>query len=156
MKLKTFLYSQNSPSRQKTLSFFKKVKIPCVWCHEKTPVIPYNEKLKFAKHSFTTEFSPRNTTFSTRIATSLDVWATTFQCFQKRLKFRISKSCSSNLRLQEISGNRGFRDDLIPFLQLSDMILSLKHTGPSRGEKYNFWKLSFNDWVSLSSYHLTD
>ncbi len=91
------------PEPIKTVSFFKKVKIFAYCCHEKTLVIPENEKRNFEKHSFTTEFSHRDTTFSTEIATVLNGWALSFQCFQKRLKFRFSKLVHAIYVYKEIS-----------------------------------------------------
>ena len=139
----------------KTMSFFEKVKIFVDSCHEKTLVIPENEKLNFVKHSFTTEFSHRNTTFLTEIPTVLDVWTLYFQYFQKRWNFDFQ-----NLFMQfTFTGNfrnQCFWDGLLPFLLLSDMVLSLNHTGPSWGAKLNFLKRGFHDWISSSWHHLTD
>ena len=60
-------------TQKKVSFFFQKLKIFAYCCHEKTLVIPQNEKRDFAKHGFTTEFSCRNTTFSTEIPTVLGV-----------------------------------------------------------------------------------
>ena len=58
---------------RKTVAFFKKVKIFANSCHENTLVTPENEKRNFVKHSFTSEFSALDTSFSTQLVTSLDV-----------------------------------------------------------------------------------
>ena len=58
---------------RKTVAFFKKVKIFANSCHEETLTIPENEILNFVKHSFATEFSRSDTTFSTEIVTAPDL-----------------------------------------------------------------------------------
>ena len=101
---------------RKTLSFFQKVKIFAYCCHEKTLVIPENEKRNFEKHSFTTELSHRDTTFSTEIATVLNGWALSFQCFQKRLKFRFSKSLHAIYVYKKFSESEVFDTFWLPFV----------------------------------------
>ena len=58
---------------RKTVAFFQKVKIFVNSCHKDSPTIPENEKLNFVKHSFTTDFSAPDTTFSTELVTSMNV-----------------------------------------------------------------------------------
>ena len=77
----------NLSEPRKNCCFSQKVKIFAYCCHEKTLVIPQNEKRNFAKHGFTTEFSRRNTTFSTEIPTVLGVWTLYFQYFKKVWNF---------------------------------------------------------------------
>ena len=74
----------------------------------------------------------------------------------KKFEISIFKTCSCNLRLQGNFRKLCFWDDLIPFLLLSDIILSLKYTHPSRGAKLHFWKWGFYDWISSSWHHLID
>ena len=80
------------------------MKISANSCDEQKLTIPENEKLSFVKHSFTTELSRPDTTFSTKIVTAPDLWALTFHFFE----ILIFKTFSSNLRLQEILRKRSF------------------------------------------------
>ena len=100
----------------KTVSFLQKVKIFAYCCHEKSLVIPENEKRNFEKHSFTTEISHRDTTFSTEIATVLNGWALSFQCFQKRLKFRFSKLVHAIYVYKKFSESKVFDTFWLPFV----------------------------------------
>ena len=155
-RLKTFLASIKLAKSTKTMSFFEKVIFFVHSCHKKTLVIPENEKHIFGKQCFTTKFWCCDTTFLTKIATVLDVWTLTFQCFSKTFEISIFKTCSCNLRLQGNFRKQCFWHDLTPFWLLFDFILSRKHTGPSWGTKNHFWKSSFHDWIPSSWHRSTD
>ena len=140
-KLKTLQYLQNSQSREKQWLFFKKVKISANSCDEQKLTIPENEKLSFVKHSFTTELSRPDTTFSTKIVTAPDLWALTFHFFE----ILIFKTFSSNLRLQEILRKRSFWLHLPSFWL--DLVTEI-HWYLARSEKC-FLKIMFSRLESV-------
>ncbi len=88
--LKNFLSSIKLSKSIKTITFFEKVKNFDQSWHETTLVIPEDWKLIFEKQCSTTKFCRRDTTFQTKIATVLDAWTLTFQCFWKTLFFSFS------------------------------------------------------------------
>ena len=126
---------------RKTVAFFKKVKISANSCDEQKLTIPENEKLSFVKHSFTTELSRPDTTFSTKIVTVPDLWALTFHFFE----ILIFKTFSSNLRLQEILRKRSFWLHLPSFWL--DLVTEI-HWYLARSEKC-FLKIMFSRLESV-------